>query len=102
MLDANIRTTSEIDLTDSIVIFDEAHNLENNAEEACSFDFSLRTLEQSELDFKLLRQKFRQTPEECKISERDIGLLEYPIQSLFTNMSRMKANFEKDFRQGRN
>jgi len=99
LLDAKIRETSEIDLTNSIVIFDEAHNLESNAEESCSFDLSLRTLENCELDFKLLRQKLRQTPEECKISEYEISILEYPITSLYMNMAQMKTSFEKDFRQ---
>lgn len=37
LLDANIRRTREIDVTGDIVIFDEAHNIEDHARETASF-----------------------------------------------------------------
>lgn len=88
----------EVNVTDSIVIFDEAHNVENLAEDGSSFTISLRELENCELDFKLLRQKMKNTPEECKINEQIIKALEYPIFSLYKNMNKVKKDLEKEFK----
>ena len=44
ILSPNIRKLMEIDIKDKIIIFDEAHNLENIAESSCSLKLSLEDL----------------------------------------------------------
>ena len=88
----------EVDLENAVLIFDEAHNVESISEDGSSFSFSLKDLESCERDFKLLRQKLKEKNEECKISEQDIRKLEYPIISLYNNMSEMKKEFETEFK----
>ena len=44
ILSPNIRKLMEIDIKDKIIIFDEAHNLENIAESSCSLKISLEDI----------------------------------------------------------
>ena len=44
VLSPDIRKCIGLDLKNCIIVFDEAHNIENVAEEACSFELSLDSL----------------------------------------------------------
>ena len=56
----NIRRVTKIDVEKSIIIFDEAHNIEKLAEESCSFDMSLDNLEKCSIYFDALRRYFNE------------------------------------------
>ena len=58
ILDKNIRRRFNIDFSDSIIIFDEAHNMPSSAEEAFSFSISTETLEDSLSKVKLVKSWF--------------------------------------------
>jgi len=99
IMDGRIRGSMGIKLINSILVFDEAHNIERVAEDGCSFTISMRDLENCELDFKLLKQKARQE-EETKMSIEDIETLEFPIMNMMRNMTRVKRNMENEMRYG--
>lgn len=40
ILDPNIRKATELDITNAVLIFDEAHNIEDNARDAASNEAS--------------------------------------------------------------
>lgn len=51
IIDPAIRKAMGIDLTGAIVIFDEAHNIEDEAREAASAEVSLRSLAEAHMEF---------------------------------------------------
>jgi len=95
-----MRDAMKLDIYHSILIFDEAHNIEKLSEDGCSFTLSMRDLENCEGDFKLLRQRVKQG-EDCKITDDDIDLLEFPIQSLAKSMTAMKKEMDREKRQSK-
>ena len=98
LIDSRIRDSMSLSLSDSIIIFDEAHNIEKLSEEGCSFTISLRDLENCESDFKLIRQKIKHG-EECKLKDEDVDALEAPIECLAHAMAKMKREFDNERKQ---
>ncbi len=45
VLSPYIRKIVKLDVKNSIIVFDEAHNIENTAEKACSLELSFESLE---------------------------------------------------------
>jgi len=54
LMNKSIRKSSKIEVADSIVIFDEAHNIEKLAEESRSFEISLDNFEECKREFDVL------------------------------------------------
>ena len=61
IIDPAIRKAMDIDLTGAVVIFDEAHNIEDEAREAASADVSLRSLTEAHMEFSAAAADGRHT-----------------------------------------
>ena len=101
LMDGRVRDMLSLDIAGSILIYDEAHNIEHHSEDGCSFTLTLRDLEDCELDFKLLRQKIKQDDETklTKITHEDVDLLEFPILNLTKAMNKMKKEWDGEKRK---
>ena len=62
LIDPSIRKSMEIDLKDQIVIFDEAHNIEDASRASASFEISVTDLSEISLDLGLLKVPLPPTP----------------------------------------
>ncbi|KAJ3255165.1 hypothetical protein HK103_006534 [Boothiomyces macroporosus] len=71
LIDSQTREAQSLDLTNSIVIFDEAHNLESFCEESYSFELTLSDIKQAIIEMEHCLIKLRTE------NETEFGLGEY-------------------------
>eukprot|EP01028_Stygiella_incarcerata_P003268 TRINITY_DN1642_c0_g1_i1.p1 TRINITY_DN1642_c0_g1~~TRINITY_DN1642_c0_g1_i1.p1 ORF type:complete len:1278 (+),score=391.88 TRINITY_DN1642_c0_g1_i1:69-3902(+) len=62
LLHPNIRSAVGIDLKDSIVIFDEAHNIEDHCRSETSFDLEIGLIKQCQRDVEFIMAEMRESP----------------------------------------
>lgn len=105
-------------LVDRVVIFDEAHNIEKQVEEANSYEFSLQTLKKCEVYFENMNKLLQQDPdmtvriqtkesryeekpvyEFVKLAELEIRQLEKPILNLLEAFMAVKEKLEARYRE---
>jgi len=89
----------EINLTDKVIIFDEAHNIEKQIEEATSYEFSLNSLKKCEVYFTRLNELIRKNPGDKQLSDLDIRLLEKPILNLIQKFTSVKKDLERKLKE---
>jgi regulator of telomere elongation helicase 1 len=82
LLDGKIRGIMDISLANGIVIFDEAHNIEQVCEDGCSIELSLRDLESCENDEKLLQKEINERGDEIGITEEMVEDVMRPVKNL--------------------
>jgi len=90
-----IRERMEIDLKGKILIFDEAHNIEKQIEEANSYEFSLHSLKKCEIYFNNLNELIHKTGGDKNLLDLDIRQLEGPILNLIKKFSWIKNELQK-------
>jgi len=90
-----IRERMEIDLRGKILIFDEAHNIEKQIEEANSYEFSLHSFKKCEIYFNNLNELIHKTGGDKNLLDLDIRQLEGPILNLIKKFSSVKKDLEK-------
>ena len=80
-----------------LLSFDEAHNIESVAEEGVSFELTSNHFLDCETDIKIIRDKGRLFPEDCKSSARDLDYIEEVVTNFAKNCSswRKKLSEEK-------
>lgn len=114
-----------IDLAKNIVIFDEAHNIEKQVEEANSYQLSLQTLKKCQVYFENMNKLLQKDPEmlvkvrikenrdeedpkdkkkkpeyiEIKLKDLEIRQLEKPVLCLLEAFNRKKEELEMNFRE---
>jgi len=87
LLNGSIRASSGIDTKNSILIFDEAHNIEKIAEDGCSFDISLFNYRKYKFYFKELRKHH---PEGPSLDPDSLA-----FEDLMINFENYMADFKK-------
>ena len=85
----------EINLTGKILIFDEAHNIEKQIEEANSYEFCLHSLKKCEIYFNNLNELIQMTSGDKYLLDLDIRQLEGPIMNLIKKFTSIKNELEK-------
>lgn len=73
LLDPIIRCASDVTLKESIVILDEAHNIEDTCREGASFTFLEREIADALLSFKTKAQKIADKASEMVMPYREAG-----------------------------
>ena len=95
LLDSKIRKVmDQFKLQNSIIIFDEAHNVESVCEEGVSFELSIKDFENCENEEKILQNKLNESPDESKISFGDIEDVMASIKALKKNFLDWKKEIE--------
>ncbi|KAJ1967468.1 Regulator of telomere elongation helicase 1 [Dispira parvispora] len=89
ILHPQLRKSQQLDLKNAVVVFDEAHNLEGQCNDVCSFDLSLRTLQKAIRD---LRSYITQTDTGITPSSTDID----DIQWLLSFLTVVQKQVEQD------
>jgi len=89
----------EIGLVGKVMIFDEAHNIEKQIEEANSYEISLQTFKRCELYFKKLNELIQKHPEDQSLLKQEIRQLERPILSLSETFTNIKARMENKLKE---
>jgi len=102
LLDPVSRGTNGMSLSNKIIIIDEAHNIENAAEDAASFDLTLKDLEHCKLEYFEIIRYFRMK----RIQIKDIQLLFNILEGLeelmnYIKRSLISRNFKELTKQGR-
>lgn len=92
----NVRMVSETKLKNAIVIFDEAHNIESAAEDGVSFDLTTSNLTDCESDIRILRDKARIMPDQCKISPANINILDEVVGNMSKNLSKWRSKISEE------
>ena len=94
----------ELNLENAIVIFDDASNVENAAEEGCSSTLSLESLK--ELNFEPLKEivwmrESNHRGELMNIEEEDIRILETVTDQLIDKLQKMKDDYDEELGNGK-
>ena len=94
-MNPTIRKVTELDLINSIVIIDEAHNIESISEDAASFKFKFRKLKasQSYLEDQMKESGYNFQP------NNQVMHLYYPVTKLFHYFDSIKKRLETRLRQ---
>lgn len=100
LLDMNTRMIMETKVSNAIVIFDEAHNIEGVAEDGVSFDMSSNTFADCETDVKILYDKQKLFPDDCKISPNNLSMLEGVVKNLSKNFGKWRLKLQDELRSG--
>ena len=102
LLDGKIRAKMDLLKQDSIIIFDEAHNIESVCEDGASFELSISDLENCVNDGKILYKKRKKDKYESSLSDNsDIDDVMTSIQEfsnsdiddVMTSIQALKRNF---------
>ena len=94
-----IRKQTKIDLLENVIVFDEAHNIEKQVEEAFTYDLSFQTLKKCKVYFDKLNDLIQQNPGEKTFVEQQIRLLERPILNLLEKFETIKTRLEKNLKE---
>lgn len=86
-MDARLNKTTGLDFANGLVIFDDAHELEEAAEEGYSFTLSLESLKKCKAEISRLKKK---------LLKEDFAILEAIMGRLIESMKEMK----KDLNEG--
>ncbi|KAJ1656356.1 Regulator of telomere elongation helicase 1 [Dispira simplex] len=79
ILHPHLRKSQQLDLKNAVVVFDEAHNLEGQCNDVCSFDLPLRTLQKTIQD---LRSYLLQTDTGITSSSTDLDDIQWLLSPL--------------------
>ena len=92
LLDGEISSKMKFIIENSILIFDEAHNIESVCEDGASFELSIIDLEDCEKDKWILLKRLKE--EGCRISYYHINIVMASIQALKINFIDWKQLLE--------
>ena len=98
LLDMNVRMIMETKVSNTIVIFDEAHNIESVSEEGVSFDITTNNFIDCETDIKILTDKSILFPEETKTSSKDLALISDVIKNFSKNFKKWSKKLEDELK----
>lgn len=89
----------KINLADKIIIFDEAHNIEKQIEEANSYQFSLASLNRCQVYFTKINDLIRQNPDDKQLLDLEIRHVEIPVLNLLKKFTAIKKNLERKLKE---
>eukprot|EP01016_Furgasonia_blochmanni_P049572 TRINITY_DN7538_c0_g1_i1.p1 TRINITY_DN7538_c0_g1~~TRINITY_DN7538_c0_g1_i1.p1 ORF type:complete len:130 (+),score=20.73 TRINITY_DN7538_c0_g1_i1:807-1196(+) len=87
-----IRERLNIPVKNSIIIFDEAHNVDCIAENSASMEIRYSEIQECLKELEILQQKINPSDSECKIDDDDILFVMEPIRALHDKLQALLAS----------
>ena len=93
LIDEKIRENFEIDYENSVIIFDEAHNIAPCSEEVSSFELKANTLEKSLTELHSLQETYSQNEEkEWKSNKEQIAQIKLLTERFNKYLNKLSLN----------
>eukprot|EP01016_Furgasonia_blochmanni_P020715 TRINITY_DN2311_c0_g2_i1.p1 TRINITY_DN2311_c0_g2~~TRINITY_DN2311_c0_g2_i1.p1 ORF type:complete len:931 (+),score=84.02 TRINITY_DN2311_c0_g2_i1:88-2880(+) len=91
IIDKRFRDVMGVQLQNSIVILDEAHNIDAIAERSASMELKLTEIQACLRELRSLKRNLDEALEQCAIDHSQIEMIEGPLKALRDNLREMLA-----------
>ena len=101
LLDMSSRKSLELDMSNTIIIFDDAHGIGKALEDGVSFELTSQVFQSCQADLLLLRDKAKLFPGGCKLLSSELRYLNQAIENFSRNFAKWGAKIREDNRKSK-